>query len=141
MRSERQRPTTDRRRPQRRARALRWTLSLLALAGAGFTASAQASSYSTGVAAVTESVGCATGVQVDFDLQLDARLGAYAVAGVVVSGVPAGCAGSTVRVVVLGADGEPLASEAVALAEGAAAPFDGAPVDARDVTSLVVLPG
>lgn len=123
-----------------RARAARWAVSLILVAGAGLAASAQAASHAQGVAEMTDAVGCASNVRVDYDVQLDERIGAYAVAGVVVSDVPALCSGRSVRAVVTGADGEPLASERFELAEGAAVSFDGEPVDARDVTGLRVLP-
>ena len=89
---------------------------------------------------MTEAAGCASSLRLDYDVQLDERIGAYAVAGVVVSQVPVPCAGRTVRAVVVGPRGEPLAEASLELAEGATASFGEAPVDARDVAGLRVLP-
>ena len=130
------------RRGVRRARSVRWAISLVALAGAGFMASAQAAEQDRALGEVTEALECATGARLGYDVQFDERIGAYAVAGVEVTRVAPQCVGRAVVVSVLDAAGDELAAGRVQLADGAQASFaDGALVDAREVMALRVLPG
>lgn len=125
---------------RRRARAVRWAVSLIMIAGGGVVASAQANEQSRAITAMTETINCSSNVRVGFDMQIDPRIGGYAVAGAIVEEFPAECAGRKVVAVVLGAGGQPLATATVELSEGAVAVFDGEPLDARTVTGLHVVP-
>ena len=115
---------------------------ILALAGAGFVASAHAAEHTSATAAMEAAFECAGGVRLGYDVAYEQRIGGFAVVGVELSDFPARCAGRAVVVEVLGSDGASLGSAPLELVDGAVATFaDDVPVDARDVTGLRVLPG
>lgn len=122
-----------------RARAVRWAFSLIAIAAAGFAASAQAAEHTRSAAELSEAVGCAGATRLGYEVQYDEEIGGYGVTGAALEGFPPGCAGRAVVVRLLGPEGETLAVQHLELADGATASF--ASVDARVVTGLEVRPG
>ncbi|NLF06300.1 MAG: hypothetical protein GX593_15050 [Actinomycetales bacterium] len=123
-----------------RARRLRWAGTLAALGAAAGMASAQAAQHERGTSALQAAVECTSGVQLGYEVRYAQEVGGFAVSGMVVNAHDDGCAGGAVVVVLLDADGAPLASGPVSLAVGETVWFDGAPVDARLVEAVQVLP-